>query len=406
MIHNNLKNIKKIICDIVLNLVAVAMPVALLQLFIYPQVAKYISGQEYGLMLTIYSVWIMIPNSVGNVFNNIKLLRFPEYQKHVIQGDFPVLISGWLSIVLIIVFLAIWFYYGSFTITHIITGTFIGFLFFLHAYLSVWFRIELNYLSVLINSICLSVGYLAGYIVFRMSGAWEWVFLLGYLFSCLFCVAKTPLLREPYQKTILYPAVKKDSVSLIIASVIGNLVNYADKLVLYPLMGGMAVSVYYTATILGKITGMLTGPINSVALSYIARWDKNKAGFFSKVIYAGLAICCLGYGLAILLARPVIGLLFPQWLEPVMEIIPLTTVTVMLGVLASILQPFVLKYCKLQWQTIISAVSSIVYFASALALWHYFGLKGFCVGTILGILVKLALMITVYFKNLADIDNY
>lgn len=397
---------KTIIYDVVLNLAAVVMPLALLQLLVYPQVAKHIAGQEYGLMLTIYSVWIMIPNSVGNVFNNIKLLRFPEYQKHGIQGDFPVLISRWLSIILVIVFVAIWFYYGSFTITHIITGTFIGFLIFLNAYLSVWFRIELNYLSVLINSVCLSVGYLAGYIVFRMTGAWEWIFLLGYLFSCLFCVVKTPLLREPYQKTILYPAVKKDSVSLIIASVIGNLINCADKLVLYPLMGGMAVSVYYTATILGKITGMLTGPINSVALSYITRWDKNKAGIFTKVLYAGLAICLLGYVVAILMARSVIGFLFPQWLEQVMEIIPLTTATVMLGVLTSILQPFVLKYCKLQWQTIISAVSSIVYFASALALWHYFGLKGFCVGTILGILVKLVLMITVYFKNMADIDNY
>lgn len=400
MIHSNLNHKKKIICDIVLNLAAVAMPVALLQLFVYPQVAKNITGQEYGLMLTIYSVWIMIPNSVGIVFNNIKLLRFPEYQKHEIQGDFPVLISRWLSIVSVIVFMAIWFYYGSFAITHIITGTFIGFLIFLNAYLSVWFRIELSYLSVLINSVCLSVGYLAGFFVFRMTGTWEWVFLLGYFFSCLFCVTKTPLLREPFQRTILYPTVKKDCISLIIASIIGNLINYADKLVLYPLMGGMAVSVYYTATILGKITGMLTGPINSVALSYIARWDKNKAGIFTKVLYAGLAICCFGYVVAILLARPVIGLLFPQWLEQVMEIIPLTTVTIMLGALTNILQPFVLKYCKLQWQTIISAVSSIIYFASAIVFWHYLGLRGFCFGTILGILAKLALMTAVYYKNM------
>lgn len=395
---------KKIIFDIVLNISAAALPVAILQLFIYPQLAKTIGGHEFGLMLTVYSIWFMLPNSLGNVLNNIKLLRFQEYQENKVEGDFPVLLRFSAYVGAVLVFVSIWLYYGSFSVIHVFLGTIIGCLILLKAYLEVWFRIELNYSFVLLNNILLSFGFLVGYIFFYHTHIWEFIFLFGYFFCSVFCVMKTPLLHEPCRKTVFYPAVKTDFYNLLIASVIGNLTSYADKLILYPLMGGLAVSVYYTASILGKITSMLTGPINGVVLSYITRWDKSKANIFPKVLSIGFIISFFGYLMALFLARPILGLLFPQWLEPVMEIIPLTTFTVMLGVLSTILQPFVLKYCNLRWQTVISAIGSIIYFSSALLFWKFAGLKGFCIGTIIGVFVKLLMMIIIYYRSLKDFN--
>ena len=369
---------KKVILDVILNISAATLPIAVLQLLIYPRIAKEIGGDEYGLLLTIYSIWFMLPNSFGNVLNNIKLLRFPEYQKIGTEGDFPILLRASASV-------------GS---------VIIGGLIFLKAYLEVWFRIELNYSFVLLNNVLLILGFFVGFLFFHYTCIWEFVFLFGYLFCSVFCIVKTPLLHEPYRKTVFYSAVKTDFFNLLAAAVIGNLTSYADKLVLYPLMGGTAVSVYYTASILGKITSMLTGPINGVVLSYITRWDKSKADVFSKVLAIGFIVCFFGYLLAMFLARPILGFLFPQWLDPVMEIISLTTVTVMLGVLSTILQPFVLKYCNLRWQTVISAIGSLVYFSSALLLWRFAGLKGFCIGTIIGVFVKLVMMIIIYYRSL------
>lgn len=389
----------KVIFDILLNIIAAALPLAMLQLFIYPHIAKDIGGDEYGLLLTIYSIWIMISNSLGNVLNNIKLLRFPEYTKLGETGDVSVLLRKWSAASFVIVFIATWVYCGSFSFTHIFLGVAVATCILLKAYLEVGFRIELNYVYILLNNVLLSIGFLIGFLLFKVTGIWEFVFLMGYAFATAFCALKTGLLKEPYRKTTIYNEVKKDSYSLVIAAIINNLINYADKLVLYPLMGGTAVSIYYTATILGKITGMLTGPINSVILSYITRWDKSKANAFSKIIIAGGTVVVVGYFVTLLIARPVLGLLFPQWLEDVMDIIPLTTVTIMLNVLASILQPFVLKFCKMQWQIAISAIGSGAYFTCALILWKAMGLKGFCIGTIIGIAVKLIIMIAVYYRS-------
>lgn len=396
---------KKVIFDICLNICAATLPIATLQLFIYPKVAKIIDGNAYGLMLTIYSIWMVLPFSLGNVLNNIKLLNFPKYQEIEDEGDIAVILRQWAVVSTIVVSFVIWWYCGSFSFVHVTIGTVIGILIFLKAYLEVGFRINLNYKAVLINNILLTVGFVIGYIVFLKTGIWECIFLNGYLFSSIYCTFKTHLLREKPKRTLLYCIVKKDAYSLLISVLVNSLTSYADKLILYPLMGGAVVSVYYTATILGKITGMLTGPINSVLLSYIAHWDNSKTDIFYKVLMIGTIVSILGYSISILISRTVIGLLFPQWLNPVLEIMPLTTVTIMLGVLATILNPFVLKYCKMHWQIGIRVISSVVYFGSALLLWKYIGLKGFCIGTIIGALTKLVIMIFVYYRSVKS-ANY
>ena len=101
---------KKIILDMILNIIAATIPVAVLQLIVYPITAKNIGGDEYGLMLTIYSVWIMISNSLGNVLNNVRLLWNGEYEEGEIKGDFNILLIQWGVINAVIIGAVIVFY--------------------------------------------------------------------------------------------------------------------------------------------------------------------------------------------------------------------------------------------------------------------------------------------------------
>ncbi len=388
---------KKFIIDMMLNITAVGLPIAVLQLVVYPITAKLISGDSYGLMLTIYSVWVMISNSIGNALNNIRLLKGNEYKERELEGDFQDLLSVWNIFNAVILFIFLIVYEGGFSILHVTLGLIISVLFLTRAYIEVEFRIHLNYKAIVIEHILQCIGHLAGLGLLLATGIWEWIFLLGYLFSVTYCVRKTSLLKEKRGKTVLYKQTRNDFYSLIVSTIISNITKYADKLVLYPLMGGTAVAIYYTATIIGKITGMLTNPINSVILSYISRWNQDKRGIYIKVVAVSCVIGLVGYGVTMLLGRPVIGFLFPQWVDEVMIYLPVTTIAVMLGVVTSILHPFVLKFCAMKWQIIINLVASIVYFVFALLLWRSMGLMGFCIGTVIGMLSKFIMMIVVYF---------
>lgn len=392
-----MSNKKKIVVDMCLNIIAVTIPVAVLQLIVYPITAKSIGGDSYGLMITIYSVWIMISNSLGNVLNNIRLLYENAYLKQNIKGDFNILLGRWGLINSITICGIIIFYCKGLYAEHIILGIIISLLIITKDYTEVGFRLNLNYKAIVVNNALQGIGFLIGTYITMKTGIWEFIFLIGYLLGCAFCVIKTRLLKEPFVKTGLFSKVNGDVNRLVIATIISNMMNYADKLVLYPIIGGYAVSVYYTATILGKIIGMLTGPINSVILSYISKWQGNKKRILNKVLIIGFLLCLVGYVITLIVAKPIIGLLFPQWVEEVMHYIPVTTINVLLLALISIVSPFVLKFCKMEWQIVINCVSVIVYFSGALLLWKFFGLMGFCFGAMIGTIAKLIIMLVVYY---------
>lgn len=386
---------KKIVLDMFLNIIAATVPVAVLQLVVYPVTAKNIGGNEYGLMLTIYSVWIMISNSLGNVLNNIRLLYDKDYKDD--KGDFNILFLRWSIINVLAIGIIIVFYCGGFSWSHLLLGIFVSLLIITKAYLEVGFRLILNYKAIVINNILQSIGFIIGAYIASVTGIWEFIFILGYVFSCIYCAVKTKLLEEPFRKTSMFKAVDKDVNRLTVATIISNIMTYADKLILYPLMGGYAVSIYYTAAILGKIVGMVTGPINSVILSYISKWESNNRRLITKILLLGIVLCIVGYIITMIVSRPVLNILFPQWVDEVMHYIPITTINVLLLVLISILSPFVLKFCDIKWQIIINGAGVVVYFVCALALWIAFGLTGFCIGVMIGTFTKLIIMIVVYY---------
>lgn len=397
--RNRIKDLvyNKVVQDMVLNIVATSIPIAILQLVVYPIAAKALGSETYGFMLTVYSIWIMIPNSLGAVLNNIRLLNNGRYEKSEEVGDFAYIYRRWVCVSAAIVFFAIWIYSGGFHPRHLVFGIIISFLLMTRIYLEVGFRLEFNYRRILFCNVFQSVGFLLGCAICKFTGIWEAIYFFGYAFGCAYAVLRTKLFFERPFKSDNYNLIIKDSYSLALSVVINSLVGYADKLVLFPLMGGTAVSIYYTATILGKISSMLTTPINGVILNYIANWKSDKKNIFGKAFIVSLMLAVIGYSATVLLGRLVIGFLFPQWVDEVMVYLPVTTLTVMIGLIASVLQPFVMKFCEMKWQTVINSCAAIIYFLAALVLWSRFELMGFCVGTVIGAFTRLVLTMTVYY---------
>lgn len=391
------ENKKKIAYDIVLNLVATAVPVFILQFVIYPFTAKQISSELYGLMVTMYSAWMMISNTSGTVVNNIRLIHNTEYEEKRIIGDYNVLLSLYGVLNIVVTFVLAIYYYKSNSVFSMIAVICISFLIYINAYLEVEFRLKLNYKKILVNKIALTVGYIIGAACFFVTKRWEFIFLAGNLLSFLYLLKNSKLLSEGLNKTECFNLVLKDSIFLIIATILASMMSYADKLVLFPMLGGSAISIYYTATLFGKVVSMAVVPVNGVILSYLSGVKKLQAKTFSIMLIAGITICTCGYFICVLLSRPILGFLYPQWIDSVMIYIPVTTLTVCISALNSILTPFVLKFCKMYWQIIINGASVAIYFVVSLCLLNMMGLMGFCIGTAIGGAVKAFLLLLAYF---------
>jgi hypothetical protein len=102
---------RKVITDIVQNLLSAFIPLGLLQLVILPSVSKSIGGDKYGLVLTLVALLNTVPASFGNALNNIRLLKDDEYRQKNLSGDFNYLVlTSTVVSILIILVMTLWYY--------------------------------------------------------------------------------------------------------------------------------------------------------------------------------------------------------------------------------------------------------------------------------------------------------
>lgn len=390
---------QKALFDMALNIFSTAIPTVALQLLILPSLSNYMDGDSYGLMVTILAALNVIPSTVGNVLNNVRLLHEKNYENMGEKGDFQVFLMA-SQIINLFVMLGISVHYlGVSDFIGIVLLVGVGILWLGREYYIVAFRLNLNYIAILMNNLFLVAGYGIGWIIFIKKGYWQSIYLMGYLMSWLHLLRTSSIMREPLKKTTEFKAVLNDSVFLLISNILARAMNYADKILLYPLLGGTMVSVYYAATIFSKVVSLAITPINSVALSYLSKMDKKPNSLFKWTYLLGIAVCTVGYIMAVTFSRPILSILYPQYVDMAMNYIWITSGTIVVSVLTSMITPFVLCYFNTKWQIWINGITTAVYIIVSMVFLKVGGLKGFCVGALVANLIKLLITTYIYLRK-------
>ena len=385
---------KKIAGDMILNIAATGIPLVILQIIIYPIVAASTDDDSYALMISTYSMLILICDSLGKAVNNVRLINSNEEENT--KGDYLpiVIIYSVLSIVALII--GTFYYDHGFIAHHQLLNLISGVIILVNAYTIVTFRIQLNYKAVLINAIYMSVGFLIGLGIFIATGQWGFVFLLGHTACFIYLSRSTVLLKEPVKRTPRFARLIADTSFLALSLFLTQGMNLADKLMLFPLLGGTALSVYYTSALLGKVMTLSTGPINSVILSYLAKRESVSDNQFKQYLLICFG-CCLVMGAGIIVVSyPVLHLLYPKFAADAIRLVPFTTLNTGIYVMCTMLTPIVMKYCKISWQMIINAVSFVLYIGLSVLLLKFFGIVGFCLGIGISYLIKFVILLLVY----------
>ena len=401
--RESFKKYRKPIADAMLNIIASAIPLALLQLLILPGIGNTLGQVKYGAIVTLLSLTTLIAFPLGNALNNVRLIQCKEYEDKRLSGDFNLLLL--ISVAADAVFtLAGCIYYASKeTKLDIVLIIIITILTLAREYYTVAFRLILNYKAILVNNIILAAGYSLGYLLFVYSHIWEFIYIIGTLFSLIYIFFKTDLPKEPLKKTELFRGTFNKDLVLILSSFMGQAVNYADRLLLFPLLGAAAVSVYYSATIFSKIISMGISPISSVMLSYFAKMEKFSRKYFYSLLLISALFGIAGFGICILISKPLLFYFYPKWAAQSMPLVYVTAATAIFSAIASIINPVILKFCNINWQIVIAAVKMVLYVGFALLFFEFYGLMGFCIGIFIATVVDLLLKIIIFmFKTKKD----
>lgn len=384
--------------DFILNLLASLTTTCVTQLCIYPLLARMLAADEYGLLLTIMGVGNSIVGGLGNSLNNVRLMRDAEYKESGIIGDFNLLnyFLACFSIVISFTYMILFQDANCVTIVLFVMYALVGTM---RSYGVVAFRLQLNYRDNLECNVVAAVGSVVGVLLMGIINSPNWwpiTFVMGELFGLLFVLSKSKIFYEPIIKSKRWKATLKEEVTLLLTTVAANVLTYLDRLLLLPLLGGEAVSIYTVASFFGKSVGVLMIPMAGVLLSYYSQKNfKMDIKIFWKIncaIFGMISVFGIGCKFFSLKSTK---LIYPTLVEAAKPYLMIANVVSLLGIAGNMIQPSILRYAHVKWQLIIQIIYMTCYLFGGIFGAKHFGLMGFSRAAIIAAVVRIVLLLTV-----------
>ena len=118
----------------------------------------------------------------------------------------------------------------------------------------------------------IALGYLGGMALYPLWKSWILVMLLGEALAVLYVKCRGTVLSSPWKKSDYYVQNMQSAIQLAGTQLLANAVFNSDRLLLEAFCGGAAVTVFYVATLIGKVISLISTPLNGVLIGYLSRY--------------------------------------------------------------------------------------------------------------------------------------
>lgn len=248
-------------------------------------------------------------------------------------------------------------------------------------YADVEYRLSLNYRECFCYYLIIGAGYLVGIALFRLTGRWALALIPGEAAGVAMVALRGNVLRGGVRPTKEFRAALSLMLMLTGTDILSNLIFNGDRLLLNVMVNGVAVTVYYLASLLGKTMSLITTPLNSVIIGYLARYD---GGLDRKLMHM-ITVLALGAGVLATAACTVASHILIPWLYPteydlVKEFFVTANLAQVLYFLGNVITVVLLRFSKARYQLYINLVYAAAFLIICPAAAHWYGIDGFCWG--------------------------
>lgn len=403
---------KKIIQDLILNIISSFIVTAILQIMVYPILSDKISDSLFGSVLTLTGLSNALGVMFGSSLNNIQLLNQNKYNTK--SGNYGILLKYTNLIVILLSIVIGFLFIKSIMIGELIIFIFIPLLTMLRAYMNIYYRLNLDYKNIFLHMLSTGLGYIVGLFLYSLINMWTIIFFTGELFAFIFAYLTTDFKKREKCKDENYMEIKNQYIQLVGANSVSNLLTYLDRFIINPILGANNVSLYFIASIVGKVVGIVLQPLSSIILTYISKLKNiNERKLFTLIITI-VGIFGIGiFMLTIYITPIVIKILYKDSFEAVKQYFNIANLSAILMVMGSLIQPLILKYCPMWWQGVIQSIYTLIYVVLGIIMMRRNGLQGFGIVAVLANLVRIAFLIFVGYyylfiknKNNICIEKY
>lgn len=392
-------SVREIFKNLILNFLSYAFPTVVLQFVVQPLVANRLGADLNGEYLTLMSLNYFMIGITAAVLNTVRMLQNDKYAEHNVVGDFNLIFLLYALLLIVAMPIGYLFYTKTPSGVDILLYVCIGILYLYHDYIFAQYRLRMQFNKIVISNGILVIGYFGGIVAFWYAiQKWQLIFIISYALSGIYDYFNTDFIREPIKKTPLLRETMSKAGSLMVANALNSSITYFDKLLLYPLLGGIAVSIYSTASLVGKMLLLVSSPLNSLLLSYLVKMESFRLSELKKHAGKIIGFLALGYVLCVVVGYPLTNYLYPAWASDSHRYIPITVAANLFLLVGNLINTIIIRYYKTSIQMIIQSFNLGLYLVASLTLLHFWGLLGFSIGVAIVAGIKMIILLVLVGK--------
>ena len=368
---------KKIVTDLFFNTFGFGIYIIAQLIILLPIMAKVFDENEFSKIVLYISVFAIITNVLGNELGIVRQVKREEENS---PGDYNRILLQLTPFIIIIsvIVLAIL----KFSIIEIILLTITILLGNIRLYVSAFFRNNKDFKNIVIQNIIYLIGIALGIIIiYKIKLIWI-PMLIAEILCLIFNLIKTDIIKQKAIKSNANKSIWKTFKDFGIISFLVNMTTYFDKIIIYPILGKSAVSVYYSTSSMSKVLSLITNPIHGVILSWIKGNDEKLRNKITKItLKANIPIVIITFILGLPITYLAVMILYPKYLNSAIPLILPVTIAMAFNTVATIVKAILLKFIdsKKLVNTYITYIIILVILAIIMS--KLFGIIGFAYAT-------------------------
>jgi len=370
------KNILKAFAgDMMYSIIALVALNGTIQLLVNPLLTKQMGAAAFGVILSIESVVSIMASSFGSGANYSRLVM--SARKEEPKGDYNLFLAI-IAAISLIVTLVMLIVFRALNPVMYVSSAVLMIASVLRYYGDVQYKLSINYKGFMKYYIVIAIGYAAGTLLYPVTHSWGIAIALGEVLATVYVCLTGNLYKRPLFEASEYRAGVMRSVwQLSLAYLISSMIMNADRILIMLFVGSAEVTIFYTATLVGKIVAMITSPLNGVLMGHLSKYE----GGLTKKMMSAISGALFAVGLLVLVASVIasnifVMIMYPDVYGQAKPLFLLANAGQIFYFISESLMVIVLRFTGEKLQIILNAGYAVIFFAAAIPAVLFGGLHG------------------------------
>lgn len=371
--------LKTLASDSILTISALVIMNVVAQFVIYPLWSRVFGEEQYGNIIYVMSLVNIFAVSMGISANYARMVE--SAKRTTCNGDYNCILSVCSIIAGTLCFGIIFFSDLNMSPVEITLAAVLAVLTMWRFYADVEYRLSLNFKGYFLYYMVISFGYGVGAFLFLQTKLWPLALIPGEVFGLLLVGVNGGLFKsKPFTPSEVFITNLKYTSVLTTSNIIDNLIFNGDRLLLQLALNGASVTLYYLASLVGKTMSLISTPLNSVIMGYLARYkgEFNRKTFF--LILAGtITAVILATAATVLGSHILISILYADSYAGVKAYFIIANLTQVIYFTTNVVTTILLRFAKVNFTLVVNSLYGIAFVVLCVPAAFLAGVDGFCV---------------------------